>query len=82
MEQWARLMLGHQVVSFAPRVGVPLLTTLCGVVGVRQPGHEEFRTLPPPGARAGGPRHVDGRDPGGTWLAGSPGSRRRCSGDG
>ena len=35
-------MLGHRVVSVAPRVGVPLLAALCGVVGVRQPGHEEF----------------------------------------
>ena len=35
-------MLGRRVVSVAPRVGVPLLTALCGGVGVRQPGNEEF----------------------------------------
>ncbi len=35
-------MLGHGVDSVAMLVGVPLLTALCVVVGVRQLGHEEF----------------------------------------
>ncbi len=35
-------MLGHGVDSVAPLVAVPLLTALCVVAGVRQPGHEEF----------------------------------------
>ena len=42
LEQGARLMLGQGVDSVVPLIGVPLLTALCVVAGVRQLEREEF----------------------------------------